>query len=572
MSTNSIANKLVVVGLVVVSLAAGPAAPVAPPAPVGGDESGRAREVFGGLVQQGTNALMAGEYGAALGALLDAKQVFERKLRGKRAQVGGPEHVAMLHGLALAYQLSNKPDKASPLFENGTPLDRACAAKGAGRQLLLTRATLDLTQGYLAMRTAVGLTAYLKEHPNELDSEILDVLFSALTKAEERVTSRAMLDAMIKNYDEFNARLEATRPGKRRWGVAWVDEAEFKVNMKKREAALREVDKALGQVSDADADIVQAKQLVKWARGGQGSLSGANAKLTAAENRRSAAMRAVDDARSKLPPIPVLGKPELARLIEPHEAKVVVAAKPTKPTKAAGGTPTQVASAQPETKSIEFTLGGGSSGTKGATGGAAGDVGTGSEPPAPPARGRTSPRGFNRTATGFAVGPDLLLTAASAVKDAKRVVVEFPNAAPVEATVERSGAEGLALLRLAGQKMAYVNLAEQFAGGGVQCPAYPEVSVFGVAVEVIKGRALAAQDEGWKVALGKHPRLPGAPLLNDAGDLVGVEMAEREDLTEKLPALSMKAVRGFMGGELPGQLCGNPKAAAVVQVTGTFER
>jgi hypothetical protein len=30
------------------------------------------REVFGGLVQQGTNALMAGEYGAALGALLDA--------------------------------------------------------------------------------------------------------------------------------------------------------------------------------------------------------------------------------------------------------------------------------------------------------------------------------------------------------------------------------------------------------------------------------------------------------------------------------------------------------------------
>ena len=179
-------RQVAVVGvLVVAALAAGPAA-----TPGGADEAARAREVFSGLVQQGTNALIAGEYNAALGALLDAKQVFERKVRGKGPQTG--DEVAMLHGLALAYQLSDKPEKAGPLFANGTPLDRACAAKGAPRQLLVTRAALDMTQGYLAMRTAVGLTAYLKDHPNELDSEIMDVLFTALQKADERVANRAM--------------------------------------------------------------------------------------------------------------------------------------------------------------------------------------------------------------------------------------------------------------------------------------------------------------------------------------------------------------------------------------------
>jgi hypothetical protein len=563
MPKQTLASNVVVVGLVLLALAAGQAPPTSQTPPAA-DESARARELFTGLVQQGSNALMAGEHAAALGALLDAKQLFDRKLRGKGPAIAQADQVALLHGLALAYQLNDRPEKASPLFENGTPLDRACTSKGAPRQLLLTRASLDLTQGYLAMRTAVGLTSYLKEHPNELDSEILDVLFSALTEAEERVTNRTALNGMIKNYEDFNARLEATRPGKRRWGVEWVSEPEFKVNMRKRDAVLREIAKAQDQLANANADVAQAKELVKWARGNGGNLGAANNKLAAAEDRRAAAQKAIADARAKLPPVPVLAKADLVKLIEPHDTKVVVAAKPAISPKP--GAPVQVASAEPETKSIEFTLGGGgTSGTKGSTG--AGDTGNASDPPA-----RNRSRAFNRTATGFAIGPDLLLTAASAVKDARRVVVEFPNAVPVEAKVERSGAEGLALLRLTGQRMAYVNPAAQFPGGPVQCPAYPEVSVFGVAVEVIKGRALASHDDGWKVALGKHPRLPGAPILDSTGDLVGIEMADRDDLLDKLPALSLKSVRDFLAADLPTQPCANPKSAPVVQVTGTFER
>ena len=78
--------------------------------------------------------------------------------------------------------------------------------------------------------------------------------------------------------------------------------------------------------------------------------------------------------------------------------------------------------------------------------------------------------------------------------------------------VERTGAQGLALLRLQGKVLPYLNLAARpFVGGPVQCPAYPEVPVSGVSPESINGRALAAQDEGWKVSLAKHPRLAGAP-------------------------------------------------------------
>ena len=543
-----------------------PAPPPPPPAaPAGGgpDDSARGREVFLGLVQQGTNALLAGEYRAALATLLDAKQVFERKVRGKGTAVGGPEHVAMLHGLALAYQLVEKPDKASPLFEKGTPLDRACTGRGAPRQLLLTRAALDLTQGYLAMRTAVGISDYLKERPNELDSEMLDVFFTALTKAEERVASRAMLDAMIKSYEEFNGRLEATKPGQKRWGVKWVSEGQFRVEMRKRQAALRDLQAAQDRVADADAEIRAAKAAVNAARIGNGSASAANARLARAETQRGNAVRAVEDARRRLPEVPVLGKADLVRIIEPHVATVVIAAKPAK-----DAAPTQVASAE-SSKAVPFTLGGPATGTKSGTGGGGGAV---SEPPVPPVGEQPTRRSFTRGATGFAVGPDVLLTAAAAVKDAKRIVIEFPGAPPIEAVVERTGPDGLALLRVRGQKLAYLNLAAAFSGGPVQCPAYPEVSVFGVAVETIKGRAMAAKDDGWSVSLGKHPRLAGAPLLDAAGDLVGVEMAERDDLTDRLPALSLDKVRAFLGSDLPGQPCANPKAAAVVQVTGSFER
>jgi hypothetical protein len=91
-------------------------------------------------------------------------------------------------------------------------------------------------------------------------------------------------------------------------------------------------------------------------------------------------------------------------------------------------------------------------------------------------------------------------------------------------------------------------------------------------LETISGRSLKPTDEGWKISLSKHPRLPGAPLLDSGGNVVGIEMGDRDDLYSSLPALSFNKIKAFLGADAPTQLCGNSNAAAIVQITAAFER
>jgi hypothetical protein len=133
-------------------------------------------------------------------------------------------------------------------------------------------------------------------------------------------------------------------------------------------------------------------------------------------------------------------------------------------------------------------------------------------------------------------------------------------------------ADGLALLRVKGQRLAYLNLATAFTGGPIHCPAFPEVSVFGANLETLTGRALAPQEDGWKIALLKHPRLPGAPILDDGGSVVGIEIGDRDDPYDRLPALSFKKIKEFLAADAPAQPCGNPRQAPVVQIIASFEK
>ena len=526
------------------------------------DESARAKEVFTTLVQQGSNALAAGEYPAALESLLDAKQIFDRKMRAKTSTVGSPEHVAMLHGLALTYQLIQKPEKASPLFENNSPLDRACNTKNASRQLLVTRATLDSTQGYLAMRSVVSLTNYLKEHPDELDSELLDLLFTALQKADERVTNRALtLEPAMKLYEDFNARLEATRPGQKRWGVQWVSMAQFNIEMGKRrqaikvyELALDKLDEAQAAVKDAEIAYENSKKNGVYTKKG---VEAASNRLARARDVAYQKQKAAEEARAAIPIVPALTKDDFKRILTPHDVDVLVSRQQKNTTVAAAATDTS--------RSVKFSLG----------------------PTTPPPPKLNAPniaqppsvfepppitrRTFSRSATGFAAAPDLFLTSADAVKGAASVRIDVPGALPMDATVERA-ADGLALLRVKGQRLAYLNLANAFTGGPIHCPAFPEVSVFGANLENLTGRALAPQEDGWKVALLKHPRLPGSPILDDGGSVVGIEIGDRDDPYDRLPALSFKKIREFLAADAPTQPCGNPRQAPVVQIIASFEK
>jgi hypothetical protein len=531
------------------------------------DETTRLKQVFDSLLQQGTNALAAGEAAAALEAFFDAKLVLDRRVKAKTATYNSPEHIALLHGFAIAYQLAEKPDKASPLFDDNTLLDRACKAENASRQLLITRGFLDATQGYLAMRSVVRMTDYIKKHPNQIDADLMDVLVSALAKADERVQNRAlMLDPAIKLYDEYNAKLEATRPGKKRWGVKWVSPMEYQSERGRREAAVREwqrrraeVDQYAMQVKQAEKDLEAAK------KGGVGARQRANAAseaLAAVRRRMADSEKTADEAKSQIPPIPVLTRDDLRRLVAPTESTIVVA-------RGAPSTQTASPDAQPQIVSAQPLRLGGAEPTKVIEKPDTAPAGRGAvfdSPVAAPASRRT----FTRSVTGFAIGPDLILTT-SVVSGAREVVLEFPNALPLKGTVERSDPD-LALIRVRGESMSYLNLATDFAGGPIQCPAFPDISIFGVNLETLSGRATALKADDWLVALPKHPRIPGSPIIDAAGNLVGVITAKREDPMDRLPAVPAERISAFLAADLPKQTCATPRSAPIVQITATFER
>ena len=522
------------------------------------EDPDKVRAAVNRLLQQGANALAAGDFAAGMDAFLDAQQLVDKAVKSRILAFGGPEHVALLHGLAINYQMVQKPEKASPLFDNNSVLDQACKKKDASRQLLITRGFLDATQGYLAMRTVVRLTDFLKERP-EPDNEMLDVLLTALVKADERVANRElMLEPSIKLYEELSAKLEATRPKMKRWGVNWVTPKQFAEEKSRRDRSLKSYDSASQKYEEAIDHVKAAERRLDGARGSKdrGRINAASNALAAARGAQTDASRALAAAKAAIVPVPVLGKDDFRRILlgvgdKPSPDTAVASAPPPKPLSISGTQVAPTAAADPQVRpatstKVEFE---------------------------PPVAAPESRRTYSRSATGFAVAPELLLTAAAGVKDARRIIIEFPDSRQLEATVERTDdATGLALLRVKDKPMPYLNLADQFAGGDVVCPAYPDVSVFGVRLETLRGKTNAIKGDSFLVSLGRSPRLPGAPLLDANGGLIGVEMTQRDTLADRVPALGSNTIKTFLGSNLPTQRCMNAPQAPIVQITGIFEK
>jgi hypothetical protein len=389
-----------------------------------------------------------------------------------------------------------------------------------------------------------------------------------------------MLDPAIKLYDEFNAKLEATRPGQKRWGVKWVSPAEYQSQRTARESALKQWQQKLAVVADRAAEVKDAERNLDNAKkGGTASKARATAAsdaLAAARRRLSDAQKDADETKSKIPPVPVLTRDDFKRLVAPSEEELAIARGN------AAAAESAIASAQPTGKNPPtriitgepLRLGGAEQAkTPPKTVATADAPVTSSKPPVfdPPAAAPPTRRTYTRSVTGFAVAPDLILTT-SLVNGARRVVLEIPNATPIEGVVERADGD-LALVRVRGQAMSYLNLAESFAGGPVQCPAYPEVSIFGVSLETLTGRATAPKPDDWTISLARHPRIPGSPVVDPAaGNLVGLVTAKREDPADRLPAAPFDKIKTFLGPDLPRQPCATPKSAPIVQITAAFER
>lgn len=174
-------------------------------------------------------------------------------------------------------------------------------------------------------------------------------------------------------------------------------------------------------------------------------------------------------------------------------------------------------------------------------------------------------------AAAFPISDNLILTAAAPMADATEIELQAADGTPVKATLVRlDETSGLALLRVSDRKLIPMMLAPAFTGGAVQCAAYPSVNIFNPVAESIPGTAKAPAGD-WRISLSRHPRLGGAPLLS-GNKVVGIELASRDIDAAQIPAVTLDAIKKFLGSDLPKAPAGGPEpCAAMLQLMATRE-
>ena len=177
-----------------------------------------------------------------------------------------------------------------------------------------------------------------------------------------------------------------------------------------------------------------------------------------------------------------------------------------------------------------------------------------------------------RYAVAVPVGPDLVVTAAAPVENATEFQLESPDGDSFKGElVRRDPVSKLALIRIAGKHMPYLNLATGFNGGEVVCWGFPEVIVFNPIAEFLGGSATAPKAGVWTVSLRRHPRLMGAAVLDGKGALVGITTGDRDTLATQMTAVTLEQLRAFLGADAPRTACSNPNPSGVMQLTASHE-
>ena len=154
-----------------------------------------------------------------------------------------------------------------------------------------------------------------------------------------------------------------------------------------------------------------------------------------------------------------------------------------------------------------------------------------------------------RYAAAFPIDRTHLLTAAEPLGSATMVKIEDTGGGVMTARVV-ARSDRLALLEVSSTDavgpLKFLTLAMDFTGGPVQCPAIPQANLFGPTVTLLTADAPAPSRSAWWVNLSDHPRLPGSPLLNAQNEVIGVEVASRDDARQKIPAVTLEDLRKFL--------------------------
>jgi len=504
------------------------------------------------MLASGLEALQEKHWQAGLESLSDVRALFDRnvKMPGRALDA---KYLMALHGMAVAYLKLKQAPKAGELFDDASPLG-AAVDRSPNREMVINRAALDLIQRTKAMRAAKSLTNWLQKHPgNQPDEDLLNILGTALFIAEQHTTGKSKLDQFAQIYQKENERLEQTRPGEKRWGVEWLSARAADKKIEERNTALTQHAQLEHQAAIAYDDW-QRLQGYYNTFSVNGARKASLAQVQSAERMFNGYSDQATEARKKIPDMTWLSEIEPVLPPLPQGMTAVAVAAPSD----TGGEPQASVFSIPN-----ITL----HDTPTSAAPAASDLPADTVPPPKPVH-----ISVPRYALAFPIDKTKLISSADVIAQVDKVRMIDTQGQPLTAHVVARD-EHLVLLELDGGQggfSGYLNLAESFPGGAVQCPCVPQESVFGPQPVMLAGQAVAPpQQAQWTVSLADHPRLPGSPLLDAQGQLVGVVIAKRDDMRTRLPTISLAQVRQFLSAQsaLPTTPSARPEPMNVLEVT-----
>lgn len=454
------------------------------------------------LLDRGRAALKDDEFGKAREAYEQAHQI-------------DPDNPRAVRGLAAAYVQLRQWDHATPLLQQA-------ARTGTDRPLAINLAAAEMGTGN--PQAAATLAAqYLSKQRDAVDEQMLNVLTVALAQMPSAQNDPEM-QPTLKTYHDSVAKLEAARKGEKRWGLSWLTAAEvdrkraayneallrIEPNRRAIATATQQRDTAAAEIENRNAERRGSDDLEKII---------AQAEQTIATNTA-----AIDDLLASVdqPEIPDQAEPA-AMSDTPGDATVKIAIAETPAVKP-----------RPRTDGNAPAIGGDE------------------EPDKRERRGR---RG-SRFAAAFPISNDLVVTAAEPLIGAKSAELQTRDGSVLKANIVRIDDQvGLAMLKVEGKRLGYLTLGQVFDGGKISVTSYPNNNIIEPKPESVEGNspspASATPQKPWRIVLSDHPRLPGGPIMA-GGQVVGVELATEDDDADAVPAVTLAALKKFVGGAQPG--------------------
>lgn len=502
------------------------------------------------LLASGLEALQEKRWQAGLESLSDVKALFERNVK-LPVRATDPKYLMALDGMAVAYLKLKQAPKAGELFEDSAPLGEA-VDRSPTREMVINRAALDIIQRTKAMRAAKSLTAWLQKHPGDKpDEDLLDILGTALFIADQHTTGKSKLEEFARIYQKESERLEATRPGEKRWGVEWLPERDADRKIAERNKILAEYAQDSRQASGAYSQWQKVQELYNTFNA-YGVRRASLGQVQQAERNYNGWANKAEEARKSIPDMTWLTEIEPVLPPLPTGMTAVAVATPAD----SGGEATQSVFTIPNITLHDHPAPGES------------------QPPAESAPPPAAPPvhiSVPRYALAFPIDKTRLISSADVIGTVDKVRLMDSQGQPYGAHVVAKQ-DHLALLELdAGQGgfWSYLNLAANFTGGAVSCACVPQESIFGPQPAMLSGQAVAPHEGPWAVSLAEHPRLAGSPLLDSQGQVVGVVIAKRDDPKTHLPAVPLATLREFLSAHsaLPSAPAAQPDPMNVLEVT-----